>query len=75
MPEPIATLEKQGDVSIITMDDGKANVFSYEMSSRLNDLLDQVPTDGGSLVIAGKAGVMSGGFDLNVINGGDAAKV
>lgn len=74
MPEPIATLEKQGDVSIITMDDGKANVFSYEMSSRLNDLLDQVPTDGGSLVIVGKAGVMSGGFDLNVINGGDAAE-
>ena len=32
MSEKLATLKKEGNVSIITLDDGKANVFSSQMS-------------------------------------------
>jgi enoyl-CoA hydratase len=64
----IATLNKEGDVSIIKLDDGKANAFSYEMLSTFNKLLNQVPRDSGALVISGRDGLFSGGFDLKNIS-------
>jgi len=67
----LATLEKEGDVSVITLDDGKVNVFSPAMIEQLNALLDQVPEDSGSLLIQGKDGMFSAGFDLKVMQGGD----
>ena len=33
MADPIATLSKESDISIIKLDDGKANAFSYDMLS------------------------------------------
>ncbi len=47
MTDQLATLTTDEDVSIITLDDGKANVFSTQMSETLNSLLDQVPEDKG----------------------------
>jgi len=44
MTDSLATLTQQDDISIITLDDGKANVFSEEMTQAINDCLDQVPT-------------------------------
>ena len=38
MTDEFATLAQDGDVSIITLDDGKANVFSTNMSNKLNSL-------------------------------------
>ena len=67
----LATLKKEGDVSVITLDDGKVNVFSPAMIQQLNALLDQVPEDQGSLLIQGKEGMFSAGFDLKVMQGGD----
>ncbi len=71
MTDQLATLTTDEDVSIITLDDGKANVFSAQMSETLNSLLDQVPEDKGSLLITGKPGLFSAGFDLKTISGGD----
>ena len=75
MTDQIATLTTEGDVSIITLNDGKANVFSPEMSSTVSNLLDQVPGDKGSLVITGRPGIFSAGFDLKIISSGDANAV
>lgn len=75
MTDQIATLTTEGDVSIITLNDGKANVFSPEMSSTVSNLLDQVPGDKGSLVITGRPGIFSAGFDLKIISSGDADAV
>ena len=66
---------KQNNISIITLDDGKANVFSYKMLRALNDCLDQVPKDSGSLIIAGRPGIFSGGFDLNTLGSGDVVEI
>ena len=75
MTDQIATLTTEGDVSIITLNDRKANVFSPEMSSTVSNLLDQVPGDKGSLVITGRPGIFSAGFDLKIISSGDADAV
>ena len=70
----LANLKKEDEVSIITLDDGKVNVFSPAMIQEVSDLLDQVPTDKGSLLIVGRPGVFSAGFDLKVLMSGDAEK-
>ena len=75
MTEELATLKTDGDVSIITLDDGKANVFSLTMSQRLENLLDEVPEDKGALLLIGKPGMFSAGFDLKVMSSGDGAAV
>jgi enoyl-CoA hydratase len=75
MTDQLATLTSEGDVSIITLNDGKANVFSPEMSKTISRLLDEVPDDKGSLVITGRPGIFSAGFDLKIISSGDASAV
>ena len=71
MTDQPATLTQHDDVSIITLDDGKANVFSANMSNTINALLDEVPDDKGSLLFTGRPGLFSAGFDLKTISGGD----
>ena len=75
MSEKIATLKKEGDISIITLDDGKDNVFSSKMSQQVNDCLDQVETEKGCLIITGKEGMFSAGLDLKTIQSGDMDKI
>ena len=75
MTDSIATLSKENDISIIRRDDGKANAFSYNMLSQVNDLLKKVPRDSGALVITGREGLFSGGFDLKTLATGDMEKI
>ena len=67
MKKELANIKQQEDVSIITLDDGKLNVFSPEMIRKVDDLLNEVPIDKGSLLITGRPGMFSGGFDLKVM--------
>ena len=71
MDGPKAILTKEGDISTITLSDGKANVFSPAMIKDVNRCLDNVPIDSGCLVIRGSKGMFSAGFDLKVIGSGD----
>ena len=75
MSEKIATIKKEDDISIITLDDGKANVFSPEMSDQLNECLDQVDTESGCLIITGREGMFSAGLDLKIIQSGDVDRI
>ena len=75
MSEKIATIKKEDDISIITLDDGKANVFSPEMSNQLNACLDRVDTESGCLIITGREGMFSAGLDLKVIQSGDVDRI
>ena len=75
MTDSIATLSKENDISIIKLDDGKANAFSYDMLSQVNELLKKVPRDSGALVITGREGLFSGGFDLKTLATGDMEKI
>jgi enoyl-CoA hydratase len=71
MTEKLATLSQEEEISIITLDDGKANVFSPIMIEHINNCLDKVPTENGALIISGREGIFSGGFDLKIISSGD----
>jgi enoyl-CoA hydratase len=75
MTTPIATLSQENNISTITLDDGKANAFSFELLTQVNQLLAQVPRDSGTLVITGRDGIFSGGFDLKTLATGDMEKI
>lgn len=66
------TLRKQDDISLVILDDGKVNAFNQDLIAGVDSALDSVPGDVGALVIAGRPGVLSGGFDLKVFAAGDA---
>ena len=70
------TVEQQGDIAVITIDDGKANALSFDVIDALNTSLDAAEAEGTrAVVIAGRQGMFSGGFDLNVMRGGDVAAI
>ena len=59
--------EFKDGVGVITMDDGKANALSLQMIADLDAVVDRAEQDGAVLVLAGRAGRFSGGFDLKVL--------
>ena len=67
----VATFELHGDVGVVTMDDGKANAMNPTMIEAVNAALDEAETKAKAVVLAGREKVLCGGFDLNIIRGGD----
>ena len=67
------TFQRDGDVAVITLDDGKANACGFEMLDAINAALDRAEAEARAVALLGRPGVLSGGFDLKVINGGDSA--
>lgn len=65
--------EKDGEISIIRLDDGKANALSPAMWEELNAALDKAEQDGTAVLITGREGMFSGGFDLKVFQAGGPA--
>ena len=62
--------ERDDAITTITMDDGKVNALSVRMLAGLNAALDQAEADGAAVVLAGREGIFSAGFDLRVLRGG-----
>ncbi len=60
-----ATVEITNDIALIRMDDGKANAINFEMVAALNSALDTAEASAKAIVLAGRDGRFSGGFDLN----------
>jgi enoyl-CoA hydratase len=69
--------EKVGQVLAIHLDDGKANVLSPSTMVLINAALDTAEADPeiGAVVLHGRPGVFSGGFDLGVMRSGDLSAV
>ena len=67
----VATFELHGDVGVVTMDDGKANAMNPTMIEAVNAALDEAEAKAKAVVLAGREKVLCGGFDLNIIRGGD----
>jgi enoyl-CoA hydratase len=64
-----ATLELKGNVALIRMDDGKANVINQAMIASLNAALDEAEASAKAIVLSGREGRFSGGFDLQALTG------
>ena len=56
-------------VSTITMDDGKVNVFSIPMLRALHAAFGRAEEDGAVVVLQGRPGCFSAGFDLQALGG------
>lgn len=74
-PDDPTTYELDGRIATITLDDGKVNAFSIETLQALHRAFDRAAKDEAVVVLTGREGVFSAGFDLNVIRGGDAERV
>jgi len=69
----LVQITEEEHYSLIQMDDGKANALSFAMLQQLGAALDQAQQVGKVVIIAGRAGKFSAGFDLSVMSqGGDA---
>lgn len=60
----------QDKYTLIQMDDGKANALGFEMLEQLGKALDQAEEAGKVVIICGRPGKFSAGFDLTVMGGG-----
>jgi enoyl-CoA hydratase/carnithine racemase len=68
----LAQYELDAGIATLTIDDGKVNAFSIAMLKTLHAALDQAERDAAVLVIVGREGCFSAGFDLKVFGEGVA---
>ena len=73
MTATLATVRREGNIAILTIDDGKVNVFSAAMAKRLQECFDEIGPDVGAVVVIGRPGIFSAGFDLKTIRADDSA--
>jgi len=67
MSDSVVSYELQGRVAVIAIDDGKANAVTHELAEGLRSGLDRARSEAGAVVIAGRPGRFSAGFDLAVM--------
>jgi enoyl-CoA hydratase len=67
------TIDRRDGVMILHLDDGKANALTFELISAVKRaVLDAADDDAiGAVVVHGRQGRFSGGFDLGVMTGND----
>jgi enoyl-CoA hydratase len=71
----LATYELDDRIATIAIDDGKVNAFSVPMLKAIHSAFDQAERDGAIVILTGREGYFSAGFDLKVFAGGDVEQV
>jgi enoyl-CoA hydratase/carnithine racemase len=71
----LVSYEVDGSIATISMDDGKVNVLTFGMLEELNAALDRAESDRSVVILRGRDGVFSAGFDLAVLRGGGVDSV
>jgi enoyl-CoA hydratase len=69
MTDPVR-YELDGDVAVITIDDGKANAVSHAVASGLIDAIGRAGQEARAATVVGRPGRFSAGFDLGVMTSG-----
>lgn len=60
----------EGGVAAMAMDDGKVNAMSIPMLEALHAAFDRAERDGAVVLLTGREGIFSAGFDLKVFSQG-----
>jgi enoyl-CoA hydratase len=60
----LVTYERHGPIARVTFDDGKVNVMSAAMLGAIAGALDRAEADGAIVILAGRPGIFTAGFDL-----------
>jgi enoyl-CoA hydratase len=71
----LVTYKLNDRIATIAMDDGKVNAFSIPMLKAVHGAFDQAERDGAIVILTGREGYFSAGFDLKVFAGGDVEQV
>jgi enoyl-CoA hydratase len=71
----LTSLRVDDGVAWITLDDGKVNAMSFEMLTEIARRLDDARSCGGPVVVQGRPGIFSAGFDLKTFARGREASV
>jgi enoyl-CoA hydratase len=71
----LVTYRLEDSIATIAMDDGKLNVVSLQMLSELNAALDRALADRAVVVLCGRPGAFSAGFDLTVLRTGGSQSI
>lgn len=69
----IVTIRRVGGVAVLEFDDGKANALGNDTIDALLAALDEVDGNADAVVLAGRPGRFSAGFDLKVMRSGPEA--
>jgi enoyl-CoA hydratase len=70
----LVSYERQDAIATITMDDGRKNVLSLDMFAAIAGALDRAEAERAAVLLTGREGVFSAGFDLRVLmSGGEGA--
>jgi enoyl-CoA hydratase/carnithine racemase len=72
MSNPV-TYSVENDIATVTMDDGKANAYGPTLIAALSDAFDKAEAEAKAVVLTGRPGVLSAGFDLKVMREGPEA--
>lgn len=64
----LTSYELEDGIATISMDDGKVNALSIAMLTALHADLDRAEADGAVVVLTGREGYLSAGFDLKGFN-------
>lgn len=67
---PIVRYELDGDVAVIRIDDGKANALSHAVIEALEASLRRAQDEAKAVVLVGREGKFSAGFDLKTMTAG-----
>ncbi|WP_439130700.1 crotonase/enoyl-CoA hydratase family protein [Polaribacter sp.] len=59
--------KSEENFAIITINNGKANAISHDVIKGINQSLDKAEQQGKIVILTGKSGIFSGGFDLKVM--------
>lgn len=70
---PAPTYRLDGDIAVITHDDGKANVVGPTTLDAFHEHLDRAAQEARAVVIVGREGRFSAGFDLSVMTSSEEA--
>ena len=73
MTETAVSYELQGRVAVVTIDDGKANAISHQVAADVHDALARARDEADAVVLAGRPGRFSAGFDLATMTSSDEA--
>jgi enoyl-CoA hydratase len=77
MSAAAVTTERRDGVLVVHLDDGKANALSFEMIAAIHGAIDDAEADDEirAVVLNGRPGRFSGGFDLGVMFGDDMSAI
>lgn len=69
------TYELSGEIARIGIDDGKSNVMNERMLAALHQALNQAEQQAKTVVLFGRSGIFSAGFDLQVFSRGNPEEI